>query len=67
MPLELKIALNESGQIAITGPIDNEMACYYLLEKTRQAVAEHHATKAGHLVQPATALPFGLAKGNGHG
>jgi hypothetical protein len=64
--VELKIALNDAGQLAITGPIDNEMLCYYLLEKGRQVVAEHHATKAARLVQPATAFPLGLAKGNGH-
>jgi hypothetical protein len=67
MPFELKIALNDAGQLAITGPIENEMICYYLLEKGRQVVAEHHATKAARLVQPATALPFAISKGgNGH-
>lgn len=67
--VELKIGINETGQLTITGPIDNEMLCYYLLEKGRQVVQEHHATKAARLVQPATAVPFGLpAKGNGsHG
>lgn len=65
----LSIAINETGQLAITGPIENEMLCYYLLEKGRQVVQEHHATKAARLVQPATAVPFGLpANGKGsHG
>ncbi len=66
MPLELKVAIDETGALAISGPIDNEMVCYYLLEKARQVVAEHHATKAARLVQPAAALPFSLGKGNGH-
>lgn len=67
MPIELKISINDAGQVAITGPIDNEMLVYYLLEKTRQAVATHHAQAAQRIVQPATALPFALPKGNGHG
>ena len=64
--IELKIAIDAAGQLAISGPIENEMLCYYLLEKGRQVVAEHHATKAARLVQPATALPPGFVKGNGH-
>jgi hypothetical protein len=66
--VELKIAINDAGQVAITGPIDNEMLVYYLLEKTRQAVAAHHEKVAQRIVQPATALPFAPpARGNGHG
>jgi hypothetical protein len=64
--VELKIGLNEAGQLVMSGPVDNEMLCYYLLEKGRQIVAEHHATKAARLVQPATALPPGFVNGNGH-
>jgi hypothetical protein len=63
--LELKIALDETGQIAISGPIENEIVCYYLLEKARQAVQNHH-TKALRLVQPATLVPPNLGKSNGH-
>jgi hypothetical protein len=55
--VELKIAINELGQIQLTGPIDNEMVCYYLLEKGRQAIAMHHDKAVQRLVQPATALP----------
>lgn len=57
MVVELKMTLQDDGRIAITGPIDNEMVCYFLLEKGRQVIAEHHATKAARLVQPATQLP----------
>ena len=65
-PIALTITITETGQVAITGPIENEMLVYYLLEKTRQAVAAHHAQAAQRLVQPASALPM-LARGNGHG
>lgn len=53
--IELKITINAAGQIAVTGPIANEMVCYFLLEKARQAVAAHHVA-AQRLVQPASAF-----------
>ena len=64
--LALRIALDETGQIAISGPIENEIVCYYLLEKARQAVANHHDAATKRLVQPATLVPPSLGKGNGH-
>lgn len=67
MPHELKITLGDDGQLGIHGPVANEMLCYYLLEKARQTVATFHEEAAKRLVQPATVVPLGLAKGNGHG
>jgi hypothetical protein len=66
MPLELKIMQDDAGQISVSGPIENKILCYGLLEIARDAIVAHHE-KAKRLVQPAAAFPVALTKGNGHG
>lgn len=67
MPLELKIMQDDAGQISISGPIENKLLCYGLLEVARDGIAEHHRQAAQRLVQPASVVPFGQPKkGNGH-
>lgn len=65
MNAELKIILNEAGQVSVTGPIDQKPLCYGLLEVARDVIAAHKPMEQ-RIVQPATALPFAV-KGNGHG
>lgn len=50
--IELLIALDDTGQVQVTGPIDQTLLCYGLLEIARDVIAEHKA-KAQRLVQPA--------------
>lgn len=57
MPLELKIIRHDDGSLAVTGPIDDKIVAYGLLECARDAITEHHLQKA-RLVQPATVMPF---------
>jgi hypothetical protein len=42
----------ESGQIQVSGPIDNELYCYGLLEKARQAVVANQVKSKSGLVAP---------------
>jgi hypothetical protein len=69
MPLELKIMMDDAGQVTMSGPIENKILCYGLLEVARDGIAEHHANAAKQLVQPAGPLRFPPppARGNGHG
>ncbi len=57
--VELRIVLDDHGRIAVTGPIENQLLCYGLLEMARDAIATN-AQQQQRLVQPATALPSTL-------
>jgi hypothetical protein len=66
--VELLIAVNDTGQVQVTGPIENKVLCYGLLAAAQDAVRDYHAIAAQRLVQPASApLSFELPKGNGRG
>jgi len=60
MPIELKITLDDTGQISLAGPLDNKLICYGLLELAKEAVQKIHdqAQRRVHLA-PATAVPLG--------
>ncbi len=53
MAVELKITMDDTGNVGVNGPIDNLILCYGLLEIARQSVQKHHDTKASNLIQPA--------------
>jgi hypothetical protein len=52
--VELVIAMDDRGQVTVTGPIDQKLLCYGLLACARDAIADHHAVLAQRLVQPAS-------------
>lgn len=60
---ELLITLQDTGQVTVTGPIEQRLLCYGLLEVARDVIAAHQPLDQ-RIVQPATVLPVG--KGNGH-
>lgn len=62
-PITLTVSMDETGKIAITGPIDQKVICYGLLEAATQAIAAHHAAKEKALVQLASALPSAIKLG----
>lgn len=53
MPVQLVITLTDEGQLNVSGPIDNKMLCYGILEVAKEVVAER-ARQSQKLVQPAT-------------
>lgn len=60
MSVELKITMDGQGQIAVTGPIDNIILCYGLLEAAKEVLQKHREKIAARIV-PAAVIP----KGNG--
>jgi hypothetical protein len=51
--VELHIVLNELGQVSVTGPLENRLLCYGLLEAAKEVIAAHQAVNQNR-VQPAT-------------
>lgn len=58
--MDLVIHIDDRGQVSLTGPIDNKLVCYGLLEVAKEIVADHHRQQQARLVQPSTALPLRL-------
>ena len=56
MPIELKIVMDESGQINVSGPIDNKVLAYGLLEVAKDAIFQQHQQNQNR-IQPATFMP----------
>lgn len=50
----LTITMNDQGGLSVTGPIENKLLCYGLLEAARDVICSHKATQI-------TAPPIGLA------
>jgi len=63
MAMEMRILINDAGQVSVTGPIDNKLVCYGLLEVAKECIRDHHE-KAKTLVQPIAVIPhFGKVNG----
>ena len=60
---KLTITLSPNGGVSVTGPIDNAMLCYGLLEVAKDVVRTHVQKKAESLIiQPMTRV---VLPGNG--
>lgn len=55
--VELKITLNDNGQIQVTGPIDDPIVSYGLLGVARDIIAKRHQSKSENRIVPATIVP----------
>jgi len=55
----LTITMDDAGNVSATGPIDNKMLCYGLLEITKEIVRKH-IEDMQRRIQPA--MPGDLAK-----
>lgn len=53
MAVELKITIDDAGQLNVNGPIANKMMCYGMLEVAKDAIRETHERNQ-RLVQPAS-------------
>jgi len=48
-----------TGHVNVTGPIENGLVCYGMLECAKDALRAHAAQKlSGQRILPATAVPF---------
>lgn len=54
-PIELKIAMLPNGQIQVSGPLDQKVLCYGMLEAAKETIAIHHQKKAASGIIPAPA------------
>ena len=58
--IELKITMSPSGQVQVTGPIQNKMLCYGMLEAAKDAVRDF-VNQNQSVIIPARVIP-----GNGN-
>lgn len=54
---ELIIRMDDTGNVSVSGPMENRMLIYGLLEVTRDTIVEFHAAAKKNIVQ----APPGLA------
>jgi len=54
--IDLVIHMDASRRITVTGPIEDRMLCYALLEIARDIIAERARAKESRIL-PATTLP----------
>lgn len=52
------ITLDDAGNVAVNGPIDNRLLCYGLLEVAKDTVTKHCEQMNNRIVQPAGTLRF---------
>ncbi len=55
MAVELKITMDDAGNVGVNGPIENLILVYGLLEIARQSVQKHQESKS-NLVQPVSGM-----------
>lgn len=53
--IQLIITLDDTGQIGVTGPINNQLMCYGMLEMAKIAVTAH-AKQNEQIVKPANGV-----------
>ena len=56
MPIELRIIMDENGQINVSGPIDNKVLAYGLLECAKDAIFQAQQ-QSQNRIQPAAFMP----------
>jgi putative aminopeptidase FrvX len=52
---ELRIIVTQEGKVEVTGPLDDKMTCYALLELARDVVKDHVDARARSPIVPAHA------------
>lgn len=61
---EIRIQVDDLGQVMVIGPLDDQVKCYGLLEMAKDVVATHHAQARQRLVQLASgAVPGAFPAG----
>lgn len=54
MALSMTIAVDDQGRVNVSGPLENQLVCYGLLEVARDAIKAHCDAAAKMAVKPAT-------------
>jgi hypothetical protein len=53
--VQLTITVDDKGQVAVNGPIDQTMFCYGLLEVAKECIRKHGEEKARRVQPPGLA------------
>ena len=56
MATELKITINDDGQLSVSGPIQNKLLSYGMLMVAMDAIRDQHEANS-RLIQPVSMLP----------
>lgn len=51
--MELIIRIDEQGKIGVSGPIDDKITCYGMLELAKECIQDYHRARAARRVEPA--------------
>lgn len=54
MALRMTIDVNDEGAVSVTGPLENQLICYGLLEVARDAIQTHVAKQQAAKIRPPT-------------
>jgi hypothetical protein len=63
-PVELVVRLNAAGKVEVTGPIEQRLLCYGLLEVARDVIGAY--TPAEQRIVPPPPGALSIIKGNGN-
>jgi hypothetical protein len=58
MEITLVIAMDDKGQVSVTGPLENRMLCYGLLGMAREVIQQQGAKEPSRILKPML-LPAG--------
>lgn len=63
--IELKIVIDEKGQIGVSGPLDNPFQCYAMLETARDVINDRRLERAKSAIVPALGVDLAGLKLHG--
>lgn len=58
MAMQIVIDVNDAGQVSVTGPLENKVVMFGLLEVAKHVVAAHEVKEAPKILRPAM-VPMG--------
>ena len=58
--IEFKIVVDDAGRVQISGPLDNLVQCYGLLEVAKDTVRAHALAQANRTIVPANGAALHL-------
>lgn len=57
-PIKLTIEMLPGGRLNVSGPIENKILCFGLLETAKDIIRDHVAKEASKIVVPKLSVPF---------
>lgn len=58
--IELKIVVGDDGRMQVSGPLDNPVQCYGLLEMAKDTIRAHMQSQANRTIVPANGATLQL-------